>query len=66
MNIKCEKASNESRLFKEFPVELLLSVSETTTVSSKTPQICQDELHMLKNMTKFDIKRVFKTRPTHF
>lgn len=47
MNIKCEITSNESnRFFKEFPVELLLSVRETTKLKDLTVKICQNELDM--------------------
>lgn len=67
MNIKCQKTSNESnRFFKEFPVELLLSARETTKLKDLTVKICQNELDMLKNMTKFNIKHVFKILPPHF
>lgn len=67
MNIKCEITPNDSnRFFKEFPVELLLSVCETTTLKDLTVKICQNELDMLKNRTKFNIKHIFKILPTHF
>lgn len=67
MNIKCAITSNESnRFLKEFPVELLLSVHETTKLKDLTVKICQNELDMLRNMTKFNIKHVLKILPTHF
>lgn len=67
MNIKCEITPNEfNRFFKELPVELLLSVRETTKLKDLTVKICQNELDMLKNMTKFNIKHVFKILSTHF
>lgn len=67
MNIKCEITSNESnRFFKEFPVELFLTVRGTTKLKDLTVKICQNELDMLKNVTKFIIKHVFKILPTHF
>lgn len=67
MNFKCEITSNESnRFFKEFPVEFLLSVHETTKLKESTIKSCQNELDVFKNMTKFNIKHVFKILPTHF